>query len=279
MCEACTIIRDGEVVESLRLADALRGTYRRALTVIELEHGDVDRVRADMDAAEARVVTAAKGIIAKITDQLIDEARPLVESGDVAGAARVKPSYTAELTAALAKASAAAVRAGKRQVLDSARKQGVTLAAKPPAKKDVKKAQQYLDAKMQAISEQVQAQIDASVKRIVLAAAATEVFDDEVATQIKDAAARSLVASAYSVARESYATGRLFGYDEVKSDVAEIMYTAILDDNACDVCLDADGQTWVADEGDDMDEGFASAPNLNCLGGDRCRCYTVLVMR
>ena len=268
MCDTC--------LAALEVADATRHIYRRALTQVELEHGDVDRVRDDMDASEQGVVKAGAPVIRDIVAQLVDELRPLVEAGDVVGVARVKPSYTGKLAKALKAASDAAVRRGKRQVLDQAKSKGTRLAKRPT--KDPKKALEYLAARADAMAEQIQSQIDASIKRTVLAGAATATWTDELATAIQDSASRALVASAYDVGRESFAVGRLFGYQEVKDDIAEVVYTAILDDAVCEVCLDADGRTWNAEAGDDLDEGFDSAPNPECYGGEsRCRCWIILV--
>jgi hypothetical protein len=264
MCEDCVKLAEG-------ILDVTGYPYRRALTQVELEHGDVDRVREDIDAAEQRVAKAGAPLVRKMVAQLYDEMRPLVESGDVAGIARVRASHTAELAAALKVAVNANVKAGKQQVRDSAKKAGVKLAAKPPGK-DVKKALPYILAKSDAISEQVAAQIEATVRfQALKAARAAEYLEDDF-----DAGARALVASATSLGRESYAVGRVFGYDEVKQDIAEVVYTAILDDKVCDVCLEADGTTYTED---DIDAGFDSAPNDGCLGGDYCRCYPVLIYK
>jgi len=88
-------------------------------------------------------------------------------------------------------------------------------------------------------------------------------------------ATRSLVASAIEVAREAFAVGRLYGYEEIKEDVAYVVYTAVLDDSVCEVCEALDQTQY-----DDPDEGFEAAPNAECLGGiERCRCYPIAVMR
>lgn len=250
-------------------------TYRRPLTPVELEYGDVAGMRAGFDAAETRVVTLAAPVVARIVAQLADEVRPLLASGDIAGIARVKASHTAELAAAITKASTLAIAAGKRQVLDSAKAHGVKL-AKLPARKDVKRAADYVTAKAAAISEQVAQQIEANVRRSALAAAAKGVEDIASSDLVdwEDASARSLVGSAIEMGRTAYDAGRLFGYDEVRDDVSEVVYTAILDDNVCEVCAGADGESYT---GDAVDDGFAAAPNDDCEGGERCRCYPVLV--
>jgi len=263
MCDKCLAI----------IENAPR-VYRRPLTAIELEWGDVDNVRDQMEASEEGVVKIAKPVLVKIVAQLVDEYRPLVERGDIAGVARVSPSFTGDLAQALRVAQQSAVTRGKRQVLTMAKKAGVRLAAKRPVK-DPAKAAAYLEARSEAMSEQIQAQIAASVKRTVLGAAAVGEWDDEIAETIANTATRSLVASAIEVAREAFAVGRLYGYEEIKEDVAYVVYTAVLDDSVCEVCEALDQTQY-----DDPDEGFEAAPNAECLGGiERCRCYPIAVMR
>jgi len=174
MCDKCLAI----------IENAPR-VYRRPLTAIELEWGDVDNVRDQMEASEEGVVKIAKPVLVKIVAQLVDEYRPLVERGDIAGVARVSPSFTGDLAQALRVAQQSAVTRGKRQVLTMAKKAGVRLAAKRPGK-DPAKAAAYLEARSEAMSEQIQAQIAASVKRTVLGAAAVGEWDDEIAETIID---------------------------------------------------------------------------------------------
>jgi hypothetical protein len=124
------------------------------------------------------------------------------------------------------------------------------------------------------MSEQVAAQIEASVKFNALAAArkAGEIVEDYSAGE------RALVASATSLGREGYSSGRVLGYDEVRDSVQEVVYTAILDDRVCEVCAEWDQTYWPNDFGGTLDDGFEATPNDECLGGDYCRCMVILVM-
>lgn len=56
-----------------------------------------------------------------------------------------------------------------------------------------------------------------------------------------------------------------------RSDIVqEIYYSCLLDDAACQSCIDADGETGNIDE-------VTPAPNDSCEGGGRCRCIHVYV--
>ncbi len=264
MCERC-----------LSIIENAPRIYRRPLTAIELEWGDVDNVRDAMESAEEAVIRSGKPVIAKIVEQLVSEYEGVVKRGDIAGVSKVKPSYTSDLAAAFKVAQGAAVRKGKRQIREFIKSKGVELAVKKPHPlKDADKRAAYLDARADAVSEQVQTQISASVQRTVLAAAATGEWDETIAETIADTAARSLVASAYEIGREAFAAGRLYGYEEIKQEVSYVVYSAVLDEKCCDVCASMDGRVF-----EDPDEGFDAAPNADCEGGiSRCRCYPILIL-
>jgi HK97 family phage portal protein len=62
--------------------------------------------------------------------------------------------------------------------------------------------------------------------------------------------------------------------DEIKDNIDQVEYveySAILDQNTCGYCEDADGETAA----DPLD--LPQAPNPECEGGDRCRCIHVAV--
>jgi len=63
--------------------------------------------------------------------------------------------------------------------------------------------------------------------------------------------------------------------DEIKDQSENwdrIQYSAILDNNTCEYCEDADG-TESADEND-----LPDVPNPECLGGSSCRCFHVVIL-
>ena len=76
-------------------------SLRREMTPHEAQHGDIMRLRDDFDRSELAVVTAAQPVVAKIVARLVDEARPHIASGDLAGIADLQPSYVPELASAM----------------------------------------------------------------------------------------------------------------------------------------------------------------------------------
>jgi hypothetical protein len=52
---------------------------------------------------------------------------------------------------------------------------------------------------------------------------------------------------------------------------SSVMYSAVLDANTCGPCADADGETAASEE------DLPAAPNPECEGQDRCRCFHVFV--
>lgn len=65
--------------------------------------------------------------------------------------------------------------------------------------------------------------------------------------------------------------GRMAEMDNRKDEISRYEYSAILDQNTCDVCEEADGR-----QASDPSE-LPDAPNPDCEGGARCRCFIVAV--
>jgi hypothetical protein len=64
---------------------------------------------------------------------------------------------------------------------------------------------------------------------------------------------------------------------EAASQATDIEYgivSALLDDNTCPACEEADGF-----ESDNLDEVEALTPNPDCDGGELCRCVPVFMVR
>jgi len=264
--------------------------FWRALSEIEKAYGDVERVQADMDAAEIGIAEAAAPVVRKMAEQLVDEAREVVKTGDMQALNTLAASYTAQLANVMRKEMAKAVDAGRRQILDQHRAQvGVQLAG---ARQDPAKAKAYLAAKANVLASRVsqaivQAVVDAATRAIAtgtqLADSATrQLVDAAVAADDGSALAgailagtRTLVAAARTAGRESVGVGRLLAFNEVEQDVASVHYTAILDGNVCENCQRMDGTEYPREQ-------FGKAPNQDCLGaryGNECRCFEILIFK
>lgn len=267
------------LAEAEAILEATGYVYWRPLTAKELQFGDIDTMRKDFDAAEARLVKAAKPVVQRIVAQMLEEMKPAMEAGDMAAIARVQPSFVGELALQMGAATQTNVASGKRQLLNAAKKAGVKLAKKTtPPRKDVEKAAAYIASHNDAVSEALAAQIAQITRRVVSDATAGGLLDitEEISSEIADSTDKMLVAQTIGLAREAYSIGRLFAYEEVKAEVDHVVYTAVMDEqgSTCEVCRASDGTEY-----EDPDEGFASAPNEDCLGGDRCRCVPILIWK
>lgn len=71
-------------------------------------------------------------------------------------------------------------------------------------------------------------------------------------------------------ANEAFAQGRSDGFAEYADEIDHFIYSAMLDINSCEACVDADGASGTLDD-------IADVPNPDCDGGDKCRCVQVAV--
>ena len=254
--------------------------YRRELTDVERRFGDVPAVERGYDAAEQAVADAARPVLRSIIARLVADAAPLLAARDVAGLARLRASGIDRLATALRKAAHKGMDAGRAQVRENAAAQGVRLARKPtkrvPTRKDPAMVPEWLDARSDAIAESVAAQQAAAVAALLQRRAITSDLDitpDDI-DALWAGGEKALIGTATSLGRESYGLGRLVELDALAAsgEVDYCVYTAILDESTCEVCEAADGNELPPEDID-------AAPNDECLGGERCRCFVIAVMR
>jgi hypothetical protein len=72
-----------------------------------------------------------------------------------------------------------------------------------------------------------------------------------------------------------YTDGRADAMKEVKDEIEEYVYTAVLDKNLCDNCAPLDGATFTDAEWKAAGLNDSKPVNPDCLGGIRCRCQKV----
>lgn len=260
--------------------------FRRPMTPLELAYGDVLRVRQDFDTSAERIAALCGPIVRKMATQLVQEAVSLAKAKDVAGITKVAPSFVGELATALKKGISEALKTGRAQVMDQhAAQTGTRFEILVPRRKQVKKMSEYLSAKADIDSERISAAIAANVMAATLGqiarASSTQWIKDALDPENPDSilfrailgGENSLIGTATADAREGIGLGRLFAADEVKDQIESVTYTAILDENVCEVCAALDGSEYGPDEA-------GQAPNDDCIGeqyGNSCRCYEVYV--
>jgi len=72
---------------------------------------------------------------------------------------------------------------------------------------------------------------------------------------------------------QAFTNGRNEQAASMSDEISSAFYSAIMDQNTCDVCAPLDGA-----EHDPNDDTY-DTPNPDCLGGENCRCVTVYVFR
>lgn len=80
---------------------------------------------------------------------------------------------------------------------------------------------------------------------------------------------------ASSEVNEAFSMGRTAAVSSFKDQIEKAVYSAILDNNVCDVCEELDGEEFQVDS-DEYEENMP--PNPSCKGGDQCRCTYIYVL-
>lgn len=78
--------------------------------------------------------------------------------------------------------------------------------------------------------------------------------------------------TAGEAANNAISSGRQDEFNAVRDEIDRFIYSALLDENTCGACQEADGK-----EG--TEEDLPEVPNPDCAGGDQCRCMWVAVFK
>ncbi len=78
--------------------------------------------------------------------------------------------------------------------------------------------------------------------------------------------------TANEAANNAMSSGRQDEFNQVRDQIDRFLYSALLDENTCGPCGDADGK-----EGSEAD--IPAVPNPDCAGSDQCRCMWVAVFK
>jgi hypothetical protein len=119
------------------------------------------------------------------------------------------------------------------------------------------------------LAQATQAAVVAQVLRTLSVPLADAVLA-EMALRASDAAALQMVATVTDLMQ----AGRAAEARAVREDIQTAIYSAILDERACETCADRDGE-----ETDDIDAAEGWTPNPGCDGGDRCRRATIYELK
>jgi hypothetical protein len=164
----------------------------------------------------------------------------------------------------------AAVEAGARHAVQEAAAQGVSLDMP-----DVAAMRDRLAGRAQAIATVLSRSLSEAAGRQALARAGGTLTTAEIADQVRghleSLSDAYLVDQFTGVISQGMNTGRRTVIATASPE--RIYASALLDANACDVCVEWDGHEW--DTLDEAEQQFPSGGNSGCLGGPRCRCTLV----
>lgn len=242
----------------LNLAE-IKGRFDNAKTAIrEVTQATRDALGAEL--ARRALAAAGKGQLAKFA----------------VGAPPMIDKLTSEITAVLSNF----YQAGQAQVADELQRQrdgkpwspdsvGARVkAAEPPKPSAANLAVLKQQAEMAArsIANATQQAAAQAAARTAASIPITEPVLETAIARESDAAALRMAGTVSDV----MSLGRTAEMFFQATDIADYVYSAILDGAACDECLGQDGE-----ETTDGDVAEGWAPNPSCSGGDRCRCLVV----
>jgi len=286
VCDRCDKARDILALAEPVVTAAGTLAFRRPLTPFESLHHDAPRMKADFDAAELAVAKAAAPVVQEMARQLVDEARVHVKAADVHGIAGLSVPRVPELAAALREGMDAGRKMGHAQIIDQhAAETGKTLPLKLAVPAKSAKRDRHFDGKATLKASAIAAALLASVHSRAAGAIETGRDDltDEAAQGVADAGAKGLMATAVALGVAALHAGRddALAIPEVRGDVGDAEYSALMDNDTCDACAEKDGETFGDGDGYDapLDEAFDATPNPDCVGmeyGNQCRCVCVM---
>lgn len=117
----------------------------------------------------------------------------------------------------------------------------------------------------------VASRIIAAAQRYSLLGLTGSQLTEAVQSEINSGSVAYIDRAATGVANQVISMGRSDEAQNRSDDWERIEYSALLDQNVCDPCSSADGET--ATNEDDL----TPAPNPDCAGGDWCRCFHVFI--
>ena len=201
-----------------------------------------------------------------MVDKLAAEIRAVLEDFYVAGRQQVADELRRQREGQPVVEEIIDERQGERVAMaDKPRKPG---AAIPADADDAIQTQAVAQAR--TIAEATKAGTMTQAGRIVARVPVTDAIFEEMVRRESDAAALRVSA----VVSDFMHMGRADQAAAQASEIADAVYSAILDGGACEVCEPMDGETTT-----DLGEAADWTPNPGCVGGDRCRCVTIYEYR
>jgi len=237
-------------------------------------------ITAQFDTAKTAVKDATQATREKLTAELGKRARAAQAKGTLAAfAAEKNPPMVDKLSAQIAKVLSDFYKAGRSQVsaemkrqkagkpwtAESVRAAEITL-AEGPSLEGLAALKQQAEAMARAIAASIQAAAVVQAGRIAAGTPLTPDVMDAMMAREGDGAALRFAAAA----SDFMSMGRSAEMAAQAQEIADYVYSALLDGATCAGCEPMDGETTT-----DATLAESWAPNPNCEGGEKCRCLVV----
>jgi hypothetical protein len=127
------------------------------------------------------------------------------------------------------------------------------------------------DVATSRVANDTQSRIIAAASRLAMLGTIGVALINAVQTEIGAGSVSYIDRAATGLANRTISLGRGYEAEQRNDEWERVEYSALLDNNVCSPCADADGET-ATNEAD-----LTPAPNPECEGYDNCRCFHVWV--
>lgn len=236
-------------------------------------------INTRLNSAQKQFVLASRGVMGRQIDNLVDAASKIIDARDPMRLADLEVRYKSQMADAVYSVLNDMFTYGRSQVRKELVTQKVLQLAEPwpeplgPA--DVTLVKEFLKARSVANAATMALQLKNYMTFEALRQIKLGKLDRAgLLTGLLSLSTKVLEkAAGYSV-NEAFNYGRSVEAEKLSDQWDRAQYSAILDENACDVCRPLDGMEWPMDA-EEVDK-YASG-NSECLGGGRCRCMLIYI--
>jgi hypothetical protein len=251
------------------------------------------QIKDDLDAAKEGFQERVGSVASEVAEGLVSDAMRFIRKGDYESIAALKASGVPKLTSKIKGELKPLVAYGRQTVRDEherarkgipadnvirARQSGVRGYADDLLSDDGIKSWQAVKAarRAKAIAEAIEASIIDEALRMVRAAAEATLALKTLTETAENTVKRTVLNTAGLLIAEAFGMGRGVEIKEQIDEglVSKGIYSALLDDNVCEVCQALDGQEFAP--GSAEFEKYQDGNADDCLGGSRCRCMLFL---
>ncbi len=251
------------------------------------------QIKYDLDQAKEGFIARVGAVAEDIALSMIEDALPQIEARDIDRLLALKPAKVPKLASRIKGELKPLVAYGRQTVREERERalRGESAAADIIERREGNKAYQddwltdegiaeWQTVKAQRRAEAIADAIDAAVTdeglRLIRAKADPVKAKATLKESTLKSVLRAVVEGAGRLIAEGFGMGR---GSEIQVQVEQGLvtkgiYSALLDDNACDVCRPLDGQVFTPDDPDF--EKYLDGNADDCLGGERCRCMLFL---